>query len=56
MHIASAGAQPVQSVMPKVPESVEGPGPDHDGDADDKGVTTQSLTAPGVGNAVDTKA
>jgi hypothetical protein len=56
MQITSTGPQPAHAIMPKVPESVEGPGPDHDGDADDKSVAANSPTAPGVGKAVDTKA
>ena len=56
MHIASIGSQPAPSITPKTPEISEGAGPDHDGDADDKGKAIQSLTAPGVGQAVDTKA
>jgi hypothetical protein len=44
----------------RTPEASEGPGPDHDGDADDKGasiVSSASAAPPtGMGNAVDTKA
>ena len=47
------------SVMPtmRAPEASEGPGPDHDGDADDKGVANQvgvSVSPPtGMGVTVD---
>ncbi|HSC59844.1 MAG TPA: hypothetical protein VLC29_01325 [Rhizomicrobium sp.] len=55
MQIASAGSMQPMMQMAKTSEATEGPGPDHDGDADDGGVTspTLSATAPGVGNAVD---
>jgi hypothetical protein len=53
MHIASVGSMPNVAAMTKAPESTEGPGPDHDGDSDDKGVA-KSATAPGVGSLVDT--
>ena len=55
MHIASVGSVPANVVMPKVPEAAEGPGPDHDGDSDDKGAV-RSATAAGVGQAVDVTA
>ena len=53
MQIASAGSMQPMMQMAKTSEATEGP--DHDGDADDGGVTspTLSATAPGVGNAVD---
>lgn len=53
MHIGSVSATAVSSVMPKTPEAVEGPGPDHDNDGDDTGSAVKSATAAGVGNAVD---
>ncbi len=44
----------------RTPEAKEGPGPDHDGDSDDKGVATVSANktpAPyGTGGVVDTQA
>lgn len=46
----------------RTPEAVEGPGPDRDGDADDKGVSgSQAHAAPqtapsGMGSVVNTKA
>ena len=56
MHIGSTGSQPVLSVMARTPEAAEGPGPDRDGDADDKGAAVSSATALGVGQTVDVKA
>jgi hypothetical protein len=52
MHIASVGSMPMNAVMPKGSEAVEGPGPDHDGDSDDN-AAVKSATAPGVGQTVD---
>ena len=49
-------------VPSRVPEPMEGPGPDRDGDADDKSISVSrapqaQLAAPkGMGAAVDTKA
>ncbi len=44
----------------RTPEAKEGPGPDHDGDSDDKGIAAankSSTPAPyGTGGVVDTKA
>ncbi len=46
----------------RTPEATEGPGPDHDGDADDKSVSAlqvpaSSQTAPsGMGTVVNTRA
>ena len=56
MNIAGSSAATISAVMPKPPESKEAPGPDHDGDGDDKGVAAQSATAPGVGKTIDVKA
>jgi hypothetical protein len=56
VNIASSSAATISAVMPKAPESKEAPGPDHDGDGDDKGAAVQSATAPGVGKTVDVKA
>lgn len=52
------------TALPQVrtPEAMEGPGPDHDGDSDDKGIaaaTVKPTSAPppqGTGAVVDTKA
>jgi hypothetical protein len=58
---AVASAAPVMHAS-RTPEAVEGPGPDHDGDADDKSVSasqapTVSQTTPnGMGTVVNTKA
>jgi len=49
------GSAPPVAALSKPPEKAEGPGPDHDGDADDKGAV-KSATAPGVGSAVDISA
>lgn len=53
----------IPTIMPapvsRTPEAKEGPGPDHDGDADDKNVGVSAITsaAPkGMGAAVDSKA
>ena len=43
----------------RMPETKEGPGPDRDGDADDKSAISRqpvSATPPGMGRAVDTAA
>lgn len=45
----------------RIPEAMEGLGSDHDGDADDKGVSAPSVgnvssAPPGMGAAVDTQA
>lgn len=58
MQIASVGSMQPMMQMAKASEATEGPGPDHDGDADDSTVTgsTLSATAPGVGSAVDISA
>jgi hypothetical protein len=56
MNIAGSSAATISAVMPKPPESKEAPGPDHDGDGDDKGAAVQSATAAGVGKTVDVKA
>jgi len=51
-----AAAQGGRAALLDAPESKEAPGPDRDGDGDDKGAAAQSATPPGVGNAVDVKA
>ncbi|MDE3114939.1 MAG: hypothetical protein KGL26_04980 [Pseudomonadota bacterium] len=56
MHIASVGSMPQAAAATKTPEATEGPGPDHDGDSDDKGAAVKSATAPGVGGLVYTTA
>jgi hypothetical protein len=53
----SVSAVAASHVMPITPERAEGPGPDTDGDSDDKGVANAATvqpapTAPGVGSAV----
>ena len=52
MSIAAVGAS---HSAPISPEKAEGPGPDHDGDADDGGVQApvQAAPAPGTGAIVD---
>lgn len=54
MSVSAVGAS---HVMPITPERAEGPGPDTDGDSDDKGVANTAPaqpapTAPGTGSAV----
>ena len=56
MQIGNVSASMISSVVPKTPEAVEAPGPNHDGDGDDASSATRSATAPGVGKAVDMKA
>lgn len=62
MSISAIGFHTSTLQPAKAPESAEGPGPDHDGDADDKGVTSAAsgsaapLTPGGMGLAVNTKA
>ena len=53
MQAASLGSSAIASIMPKVPEAVEGPGPDRDGDSDAKNASVKSATAAGVGKTVD---
>jgi len=53
MQIGSVGSMLNVAALVRTPESAEGPGPDHDGDSDDKAVA-KSATAPGVGQLVDT--
>ena len=48
--IGSAQATPPGGERP------EGPGPDHDGDADDAGTALRALPASGIGIFVDKKA
>ncbi|MGE5165090.1 MAG: hypothetical protein ACM3IH_13840 [Sphingobacteriales bacterium] len=55
MSIAAIGPA---HTAPVSPERAEGPGPDHDGDADDVGLqpSIQAAPAPGTGVVVDKKA
>jgi hypothetical protein len=52
MSIATIGSA---HVMPVSSEKAEGPGPDHDGDADDAGAKApvQAAPPPGTGAAID---
>jgi hypothetical protein len=52
MSIAAIGSA---QATPITPEKAEGPGPDHDGDADDVAVQApvQAAPTPGTGNVVD---
>ncbi len=52
MSVAAIGSA---HAAPITPEKAEGPGPDHDGDADDASVKApvQSAPAPGTGKVVD---
>ncbi|MDE1939781.1 MAG: hypothetical protein KGI68_12230 [Alphaproteobacteria bacterium] len=60
MNIAALPSAMAAMHTARTPEASEGPGPDHDGDADDKGVssTAGASAAPpkGMGVSVDTKA
>ena len=55
MSIAAVGSA---HVMPVSSEKAEGPGPDHDGDADDAGTKApvQAALAPGTGANVNKSA
>ena len=53
MDVSSVGSAQNIAAMAKTREAAEGPGPDHDGDKDDKGAAVKSATAPGVGTVVD---
>jgi hypothetical protein len=55
MSVSAVGSAPV---LPISGERAEGPGPDHDGDADDKAVKApvQSAPAPGTGAVVNKSA
>jgi len=59
MNIAALPSTMSAMQAMRTPEASEGPGPDHDGDADDKGVASSSgvSAAPpsGMGTAVDIK-
>lgn len=56
MQIGSLSSAAISVATPKQPEAVEGPGPDHDGDGDDKGGAVKAATAPGIGSKVDVNA
>ena len=62
MSITAVSSAAPTAFAQRVPEAVEGPGPDHDGDADNKGVSgvqgsSISPAVPqGMGSAVNTKA
>jgi len=53
MQVGSVSSPPTPAVMTKTPEAAERPGPDHDGDSDDKGAAVKSAVASGVGSVVD---
>jgi hypothetical protein len=60
MNIAALQSTMSATQTARTPEALEGPGPDHDGDADDKGVSSTSGVSAsppsGMGAAVDIKA
>jgi hypothetical protein len=60
MHISAAAPMMHAMQISRAPEATEGPGPDHDGDADDKGVSavsSQPSAAPaGMGKSVNVMA
>jgi len=62
MEITALSSQVAAMHTARTPETAEGPGPDHDGDADDKSVVnaqangTSSLTPKWMGVKVDAKA
>ena len=53
MDISSASSAQNIAAMAKTREATEGPGPDRDGDSDDKSTAVKSTVAPGVGGVVD---
>jgi hypothetical protein len=56
MSVSAVGSP---TTVPITPEKAEGPGPDHDGDADDVGgaqAPVQAAPAPGMGAIVDKSA
>jgi hypothetical protein len=53
MQIGSIATLPNAAATTKTPEAAERPGPDHDGDSDDKGAAVKSAVASGVGKVVD---
>ena len=60
MHILAATPTVHAMQISRTPEAMEGPGPDHDGDADDKGVSAASSHPPaapaGMGKSVNVTA
>lgn len=56
MQIESVGSMQSMATMAKAPEAAEGPGPNRDGDSDDRSGAVKSATAAGVGNLVDVSA
>ena len=59
MSIAAVSSTMSTPSVARTPETVERPGPDHDGDADDKSVGAPAAVLaapPGMGKAVDTSA
>jgi hypothetical protein len=59
MSISAVGLTPAIATSSAGSEKIEAPGPDHDGDADDKGAAPQAAAAPlapGTGLVVDKKA
>lgn len=61
MHISATGPAAQAMHLARTPEAAEGPGPDRDGDADDKGVsgasTVQAASPPaGMGKSVNISA
>jgi hypothetical protein len=53
MDVSGVGSAQNIVAMAKTREAAEVPGPDHDGDSDDKGAAVKSATAQGVGGVVD---
>ncbi|MBS0470375.1 MAG: hypothetical protein JSR60_04830 [Proteobacteria bacterium] len=59
MHISATMPMASALQVMRAPEAAEGPGPDHDGDADDKGVGSSSYTPAvpaGMGKTVNVTA
>lgn len=62
MTIAALSSPMAAIPSMRTPEGKEGPGPDHDGDADDKGIgastsaVSRAAVPPGMGSAVNTQA
>lgn len=62
MSITAVSSTVPLAFAQRVPEAMEGPGPDHDGDADDKSVSSVQTASifpavpQGMGSVVNTKA
>jgi hypothetical protein len=61
MSITALSSAMTAMPLSHTPEGKEGPGPDHDGDADDKGISAATSAMPaalpqGMGGVVNTKA